>query len=156
MTLRLPAFPAFGAALRALRRHWRPLAAGYVLWVGLFFGVEGLARYRCRVPGQDWIEEGADARERLERNAVYNRGMACLEATDWHAQATEMLVKVAWVFPFVALAAYLARVLRRGLGAAFEHSTILYGAVFTGTLVLAMLPYFAAMLFFQHYGFAGP
>ena len=121
------------------------------------FGVDGAARYACRVPGQDWIEEGADARERLERNARYNRGMECLKATEWHSTASEMLPKAALAFPCLALAAYLFRVLRRG-GAlkAIDHPGIAYGAVFTGTLLLTMLPIFAAMWFFQHYGFPGP
>ena len=121
------------------------------------FGVDGAARYACRVPGQNWIEAGADARERLERNARYNRGIACLEATRWHSVATNMGLKVAIALPCLALAAYLSRLLRRGgVSQVFGHDPIVYGAVFTGTLLLTMLPIFAAMLFFQHYGFPGP
>lgn len=153
-------FPVLGAGLRALRRHWIPLTAAYALWVGLVFGVEGVARYNCRVPGQDWIGKGADARERLERNARYNRGAQCLEATRWHSEATEMLESAAVALPCLVLAAYVAWVARepsrRGLVRVFDHSSIAYAAVFTGTLTLAFLPYLGAMLFFQHYGFAGP
>ena len=154
MTLR---FPAFSAGLRGLRRHWIPIAAGYAVWVGLFFGAEGIPRYNCRVPGQDWIEQGADPRERLERNARYNRGMECLKATRWHSEATDVLLKAAVVLPCLVLAAYVAWVFRapsrKGVVRVLDHPPIVYGAVFTGTLLLAFLPYFAAMKFFQHYGF---
>ena len=149
-------FPEFRAALRGLRRWWIPLTAVYVLWVGFVFGIEGAARYACRVPGQDWIADGETPAERLRRNARYNEGMACLKATQWHSNVEEVLPETALVWPCIALAAYASRVLRRGGFVGLFDDPIIYGAVFTGTLILSYLPILGSMLFFQHFGFAGP
>jgi hypothetical protein len=157
MTLRLPRFPAFRAGLRAFRRHRIPLLVVYLLWASLFFGVEGVARYSCRVPGQDWIEEGEDGQEQLERNALYNQGMRCLKATRWYSEAMEILPTAAWAWAFLAVAAYLTRVVRKdGVFGSLYHDGFVYAAVFTGTLTLAYLPYLASTWLFQHYGFAAP
>jgi hypothetical protein len=140
--------------LRVFRKQWRLLAVVYVAWIGLHFGVEAAARWSCRVPGREWIEDAADVQGRLTRNLQYNKSMECLDATRWHAQASDALFKLALAIPGAVLVWYLVRIAEHGWLEVYEHFDFGYGAVVVLTLVLTMLPYYGAMWVFERYGFA--
>jgi hypothetical protein len=133
--------------------QWRTLAVLYVAWVSLFFGVEAIARWNCHVPGSQWIEDAESVQGQLARNLQFNQSMKCLEATRWHALASDGLFKLALIIPGAVLVWYLVRIAEHGWVEVYEHFDFGYGAVVVLTLVLTTLPYYAAMWVFERYGF---
>ena len=131
------------------------LVAGYLLWVSLFFAVQGFGRMQCQVPSRTWVEAGADARERHLRGFRYDKSEECLDRTVWYSTSMGVLGVLAVVAPFVIVGFGAKRILRFAHGLPFdvpETAAVIYGFAFLLALVLSMGPYGAAQEFYDRYG----
>lgn len=140
--------------------HPRPgrrtaLIAGYLMWVSLFFAIEGLGRMKCHVPSQTWIEAGADARERHLRRFRYDQSVDCLHEMAWYSYSTTALIIIALVAPFVIVGVFAKRILRFAHRLPFDlprAAAVIYCYAFLIALFLSIGPYGAAQDFYDRYG----
>ena len=132
--------------------------AGYLLWVSLFFALEGVGRKHCQVPSQTWVEAGADAHERALRGFRRDKAEECLGTTAWYAYPMGVMFVVSLLAPFVVVGLFAKKILRAGLRFPIDNITataVLYGFAFLLALVLSMAPYEAAQWFYDRYDVGG-
>ena len=140
------------------RSRGAALVAGYLLWVSLFFVLEGAGRKHCHVPSRTWVEAGADAHERALRGFRYDKSEECLATTAWYAYPMGLMFLVSLLAPFVVVGLFAKKILHAGLRFPIDNITataVLYGLVFCLAVAVAMAPYEAARWFYDRYGVGG-
>lgn len=131
------------------------LVAGYVVWVALFFVVEGLGRMKCDMPSDAWVEAGADAHERALRGFRQVQAVDCLGRTPWYSYSIGVMMALAFIAPFVVVGLFARRILRLVVDLPFVAEYVgamLYVFLWVFVLALSLGPLPAAWWFYDRFG----